>query len=1726
MKQKTKKEHKELLHAETAVKEDRRRKMKGRTQKKFSFIQPAVLIGCLIFVTGLFSWNKGGTAQAADTVSREEWVHLLAETFQMTIEDGLMPDDYYKDVSQSSSSYYEDIMTAVNFGVIDLEAGEEFRPKEDATREFAAQTLNFCLGYELEDDPSYAMKDIGDLTYPKEDQTALNQGWLTLIAGEFCPDKPITSAEKTRMINFAKQVLADAEIDGNHQNTYEFAEHVIVIPEGTEAELGENRVRIYGDPGAELAEGDVFAVFSNGIAYTYQAVNISRDSDWIEIETIEADYRGTVESYDAEGMIEADLGDFVPASDDMIMDVEYEEEAAGQEGIAGHADARAKKNVKDIRLSKNVGGGKVSCVISNIQVNYKMDGSGYLFSVSGNAKLGYTLSGKKSLTIPIGYVNIAGVGKIQVTMVYAADGSAALTFSSDFVTGIEKTGGSVRKIKSFTTPSWHFSAQAELKAACKISFDIAIPAIASGNLYAELGVKSTPDVEVYSDGRKPVMCMDLPAYLYAEAGYSVNVAGQQVAKETVPIYTASNSPVKVCFHIEDGINVSVCSRLDSSSRVGKRGYYSLLGAAGTYGSQCFPAPEEEVKIFEYELDDAGHATITKYSGNVYALIIPEELDGHPVIAIGERAFKGNSSLGSVVVPDGVESIGKEAFYGCGSLEDVVLPENRKYTSVSEGVFAENVSLRCVEIPKYVSDIQKRAFYHCGLISLRLSEDITYIGEKAFYGCARLSDLILPKYLETYGAACFGDCDSLQRVEVYKYLKENDYFPDYHAMVDNGYMSGMFYGCDNLKEVCFVGGVTRIASNLFNGCTGLEEVTIPDTVTHIGLHAFNACTSLKKVNLPDSLTKIDIMAFRNCTSLESVSIPDSVTEIGCRAFYGCGKLSEVHLPEKLKILGTQAFSGCSSLQAITIPPNTAEVPQYYDGYLTGLTESPFSSCANLKEITLAEGMQKVAGFLFKNCGSLESIAMPDSVTEIGESAFSDAASLQNAALSKHLTSIDRSAFKNCASLERIELPDTIKEMAGGIFEGCSLLTEVKLPKYRVGISAGTFKNCTSLTGIQFPETLQYIYENAFEGCERLESITLPDEFKGIEKAAFKNCKRLASVELKGDYVGENAFENCMELTEVKMQDSIYRIGKCAFLNCSGITGLHLSTGLEQIAANLFEGCTYLDNLVIPWGVTEIGAEAFKNCTRLKHIYIPENTSGIAENAFSYPEEITVYGVEGSYAQQYADHKNMIFSAETAAVEGLNFQKESYAIKTGQSIKTAVLVLPETANASLQWSSSDEGIATVSKGWVTGENPGECVITVRGGEAEASCRITVKDGFGSFQITGRETMQVEETQQLFCADADGNKLDAREFRWWSDNPNIASVDQEGNLKALKKGTVKIEAWLLENAERQAEITIKVTDKVEIISVEAVKIVPPDNIKENGTVKVGDQFVLSAVVSPSNATNKNVKWDSSNKSVAAITAKGAVSAVGVGKATFTVTSEDGGKKAEFKIQVIKGTQGQNPGSGTEKPGTDKPGSGTGKPGTDKPGSGTEKPGSSKPGTLKQHQITVKKSFKKILGSKSFSLNARSATGGKLSYSSSNLKVAKIDSKGKVKIAGVGKTVFTITAHGDKKYTVKKVKVTLTVIPKTVTGVKAKAQAGRKCKVSWKNLSKVSGYQIRYSQKSGMKSAKSVKAAGAKKKSITLKKLKGGKKYYIQVRAYQRAGGKTYYGNWSRKKSVRVKN
>lgn len=184
----------------------------------------------------------------------------------------------------------------------------------------------------------------------------------------------------------------------------------------------------------------------------------------------------------------------------------------------------------------------------------------------------------------------------------------------------------------------------------------------------------------------------------------------------------------------------------------------------------------------------------------------------------------------------------------------------------------------------------------------------------------------------------------------------------------------------------------------------------------------------------------------------------------------------------------------------------------------------------------------------------------------------------------------------------------------------------------------------------------------------------------------------------------------------------------------------------------------------------------------------------------------------------------------------------------------------------------------------------------------------------------------------------------------------------------------------------------------------------------------------------------------------------------------------------------------------------------------------------TPERTQTISAKNISKAVGSKAFKLGAKLTAGtGTLSYTSSNKKVATIDKKsGKVSVKGIGTTKITITAAAVSGKYDKAVKtITLTVTPKKVTIASAKNTGKKVFTATWKKDRTVSGYQIRYTTdkklKKNFKTAAKIKSNKTTK--MTVKKLKKGKTYYVQVRAYKTVNGKAIYGNWSKTKAVKIR-
>ena len=239
----------------------------------------------------------------------------------------------------------------------------------------------------------------------------------------------------------------------------------------------------------------------------------------------------------------------------------------------------------------------------------------------------------------------------------------------------------------------------------------------------------------------------------------------------------------------------------------------------------------------------------------------------------------------------------------------------------------------------------------------------------------------------------------------------------------------------INRIIIEDGIKEIGNGDFYGCNNVNEVIIGKSVRNIEFDAFRECINLKRVTFSDSLKQICDSAFRNCSSLVSIEIPESVITIQNYAFSGCKNLSKVELHEGLTSLGENAFNDCSSLEKIKIP----------------------------------NGVHGLSKQIFYNCAKLTSIILPKSITYIEFEAFGGCSSLTEIQIPNGVGSIRGYAFSECKKLSKLEIPESVTYIEDGAFDGCDGLEIVELPKSCKKISKWSFTNCNNLKIIRYVGT---------------------------------------------------------------------------------------------------------------------------------------------------------------------------------------------------------------------------------------------------------------------------------------------------------------------------------------------------------------------------------------------------------------------------------------------------------------------------------------------------------------------------------------------------------------------------------------------------------------------------------------------------------------------------------
>lgn len=441
--------------------------------------------------------------------------------------------------------------------------------------------------------------------------------------------------------------------------------------------------------------------------------------------------------------------------------------------------------------------------------------------------------------------------------------------------------------------------------------------------------------------------------------------------------------------------------------------------------------------------------------------------------------------------------------------------------------------------------------------------VTAIGNQAFFNCEELTDISLPKSLETIEADAFSNCIALTSVTIPDNIRNVDKTSFTGANLQELYIGdcinqiGMaaFYF---VPTVHLMSSITKINDVAFEDADGLRNIYIPNSIKEIEANAFAFCGNLQGVYIDDLANWCEIKfgnQYANPTSkageiwvngnhITNLEIPDGVKLINDYAFYGCKQIYELKISDSVEKIGKSAFHECGSIPTLRIGSGLRYIGTdgiWGNGINTIYTDDINAFC-----------QIDVEDFLFNQLYTTEliydgkvvtKVTVDDNVNHIGKNVFRHYAKLASVSMPNSVTSIGESAFANCIGLVKITLSDSIKVLPSDVLSSTTNLSKLTLPTSLREIGSYALHG-TGVQKIILPESTEKIGEAAFCNC-MADSIILSDKITDINDRMFWECKNLKYV-----YLGS----------------SLKTISGSCFFNCEKLESISLPSTMEHISLN--------------------------------------------------------------------------------------------------------------------------------------------------------------------------------------------------------------------------------------------------------------------------------------------------------------------------------------------------------------------------------------------------------------------------------------------------------------------------------------------------------------------------------------------------------------------------------
>lgn len=612
---------------------------------------------------------------------------------------------------------------------------------------------------------------------------------------------------------------------------------------------------------------------------------------------------------------------------------------------------------------------------------------------------------------------------------------------------------------------------------------------------------------------------------------------------------------------------------------------------------------ENITVLSFDADKVGSnqiAVCDGYADGWYGVVSVTDMSLNNIKSIGEYAFRGTAWYENLT--------GTYSFAGSsgilikynGTDKDITIGGGTGVRGMTADVFRGNTTIESVEFnnESTLIEIPARAFENCvNLASITLPSTVSVFGEDAFKGTA---------WLENY---------------------ESDYVVIGGKLIDYIGESG---------EIVIPENVTKIYSYVFAGNEDITSVTFSryNLMTEIEADTFEGCTNLESVTLSENIENVDRTAFENTSWFDSVSrttkylyYTDTYNGVKKIVLY-LGSDAEVRIPADVTEISATAFRGVTSMSALIVPNNTL------------LTSIP--------------------AYAFKDCTSLETVTIAESVKEIGEGAFEGTKWLQTTLSAQEFVVVNGKLIGYKGTDTEVTLPDTVNVIGKEAFRGLTKITSIAIPESVTEIEAYAFEGCTALASVTMGANVATVGDYAFDGTLWLDNstsefvivngtlvgyngtavdVTIPTDVTAISAGVFAGNTTITSIALNGEVaIGGSAFKGCTALASVTGVE--YILSACA----DSFDGTPYGTSLLNNGYLVVNGALVAYNgtdvnIVIPADVTRveksafagntnivsvsfelveasltIGAYAFENCTKLSSVTLSENIETIGKRAF--------------------------------------------------------------------------------------------------------------------------------------------------------------------------------------------------------------------------------------------------------------------------------------------------------------------------------------------------------------------------------------------------------------------------------------------------------------------------------------------------------------------------------